>query len=305
VRLMTTVAFIGLGTMGAPMAANLVKAGFDVVGHNRSRPPVDALVAAGGRAAESVAEAVGSADVAVTMLPDSPDVRAVALGPDGVLAHLPDGALYLDMSSINPAVAVALAEAGAGRGVYVLDAPVSGGEPGARSASLSIMVGGTAAAFTRAQPVLAALGTTIVHVGPAGAGQTVKAANQLLVGGHLALLAEAIVLLEATGVDLESALRVLAGGLAGSTVLDRKSEAMRTRAFRPSFRADLHAKDLRIVADLAGQEALVLPTVSAAAQLMTAFVARGEGNLDHSAVLKGDREPVRPGVHRVSYHCRP
>jgi len=294
---MTTVAFVGLGIMGAPMAANLVKAGFDVIGHNRSRPAVDALVATGGRAASSVAEAVASADVAVTMLPDSPDVEAVALGPDGVLAHLPAGSLYVDMSSINPAVAVSLAAAGAERDVDVLDAPVSGGEPGARSASLSIMVGGSAAAFARAESLFAALGTTIVHVGPAGAGQTVKAANQLLVAGHLALLAEAIVLLEATGVSPEGALRVLAGGLAGSTVLDRKSGAMLSRSFAPSFRADLHAKDLRIVADLARQSSLVLPTVSTAAQLMNALVARGKGNLDHSAVLKvvellSGREPA-------------
>ncbi|GAA1861295.1 NAD(P)-dependent oxidoreductase [Asanoa iriomotensis] len=282
---MRVIAFIGLGTMGAPMAANLVKAGFDVVGYNRSRPAVENLVAAGGRAASSVAEAVASAEVAVTMLPDSPDVEAVALGPDGLLAHLPAGALYVDMSSINPAVAVALAAAGAQRDVEVLDAPVSGGEPGARSASLSIMVGGTAEAFARAEPLFAALGTTIVHVGPAGAGQTVKAANQLLVGGHLALLAEAILLLEAAGVAPEGALRVLAGGLAGSTVLDRKSGAMLARSFAPSFRADLHAKDLRIVADLARRSSLVLPTVSTAAQLMNAVVARGNGDLDHAAVL--------------------
>src|SRR5258705_7591577 len=194
---MTTVAFIGLGTMGAPMARNLLRSGFDIVGHNRSSPAMAALVEAGGRASGSVADAVRSADIAVTMLPDSPDVEAVALGPSGVIANMPSGGLYVDMSSISPAVARSLAEAGRARAIDVLDAPVSGGEQGATEGSLSIMVGGTAAAFERARELLHTLGTTIVHVGRSGAGQTVKAANQLLVAGHLALLAEAIVLLQA------------------------------------------------------------------------------------------------------------
>src|SRR5689334_16027293 len=238
------IGFIGLGIMGAPMAANLVKAGFEVTGHNRSPAALDRLAAAGGRPAAGIAEAVRGADVVITMLPDSPDVEQVVLGPDGVLAHARAGTLLIDMSTIRPQTARAVAAAAADRGVRPLDAPVSGGEQGAVEGTLSIMVGGSAADAAAAQPVLGALGTTIVHVGPAGAGQTVKAANQLVVAGTIELVAEAIVLLEASGVDAAAGLRVLAGGLAGSTVLDRKAQSMLARRFTPGFRVDLHHKDL-------------------------------------------------------------
>ena len=220
----TTVAFIGLGIMGGPMAANLVKAGFDVVGYNRSPEKVKELVEKGGRGAEDVASAVAEADVVITMVPDSPDVEDVTGGADGVFANAREGALYIDMSTIRPDVAVRVAEAGREAGVRVLDAPVSGGEAGAVEGSLSIMVGGSAEDFAEARPVLDAVGKTIVHVGPAGSGQTVKAANQLIVAGNIQLLAEAVVFLDAYGVDMRSALEVLGGGLAGSTVLARKGD---------------------------------------------------------------------------------
>lgn len=165
---MTSVAFIGLGTMGKPMAVNLVKAGFDVIGCNRSRPALDALTAAGGRAAGSTAEAVRNAEVVATMLPDSPDVQEVLAGPDGVFAHAPDGCLVVDFSSIRPDVAAELATEGARRGLRVVDAPVSGGEQGAVDGTLSVMVGGAEADFAAARPVLDAVGATVVHVGPAG-----------------------------------------------------------------------------------------------------------------------------------------
>jgi len=186
-----TVAFIGLGVMGRPMAANLVQAGFDVVGHSRRRQSADALLAAGGRWAGSVAGAVRGADAVITMLPDSPDVEAVGLGPDGVVASASPGTLYIDMSSIRPDVARRVAEAATARGLRCLDAPVSGGERGAIDGTLSIMVGGPDADVVAARPLLDAMGATIVHVGPAGAGQTVKAANQLIVAGNIALVAEA------------------------------------------------------------------------------------------------------------------
>ena len=201
------------------MAANLVKAGFDVIGYNRSPAKIEELVAAGGRGAKDIAEAVREADVVATMVPDSPDVQEVLAGEGGVFENAPSGALIIDFSSIRPDVAAALAAEGAERGFRMLDAPVSGGEAGAIEGVLSIMVGGAAEDFEAAAPVFDAVGKTIVHVGPAGSGQTVKAANQLIVAGNIELLAEAIVFLEAYGVDTEAALRVLGGGLAGSTVL--------------------------------------------------------------------------------------
>jgi 2-hydroxy-3-oxopropionate reductase len=237
---MTTVAFIGLGIMGGPMAANLVKAGFDVTGYNRSPDKVKPLVEAGGRGADSVAEAVRGAGVIITIVPDSPDVEEVTSGDDGVFAHAQDGALYIDMSSIRPDVSVRVAQAGREAGLRVLDAPVSGGEAGAIEGSLSIMVGGEPEDFEAARPVLDALGKTIVHVGPAGSGQTVKAANQLIVAANIEVLAEAVVFLEAYGVDTEAALEVLGGGLAGSTVLQRKGSNMLAREFAPGFRLALH-----------------------------------------------------------------
>jgi 2-hydroxy-3-oxopropionate reductase len=283
---MTTVAFIGLGIMGGPMAANLVKAGFDVTGYNRSPDKVKALVEAGGAGADSVAEAVRGADVIITIVPDSPDVEEVTGGDDGIFAHAEQGALYIDMSSIRPDVSVRVAQAGRAAGLRVLDAPVSGGEAGAIEGSLSIMVGGEAEDFEAARPVLDALGKTIVHVGPAGSGQTVKAANQLIVAVNIEALAEAVVFLEAYGVDTEAALRVLGGGLAGSTVLDRKGANMLAREFAPGFRLALHNKDLGIVTSAAREAGVVIPLGAAVSQLVAALVARGDGGLDHSGLLK-------------------
>ena len=280
------IGFIGLGIMGAPMAANLVKAGFDVAGYNRSPARIEQLVAAGGRGAADIAEAVRDADVVATMVPDSPDVQAVLAGEGGVFEHAQPGALIIDFSSIRPDVAAALAAEGAGRGFRMLDAPVSGGEQGAIEGVLSIMVGGAAADFEAAVPIFDAVGKTVVHVGPAGSGQTVKAANQLMVAGHLELLAEAIVFLEAYGVDTEAALRVLGGGLAGSTVLQRKGATMLARDFKPGFRIALHDKDMGIVTAAAREAGVVIPLGAVAAQLVASLKAQGDGGLDHSALLK-------------------
>jgi 2-hydroxy-3-oxopropionate reductase len=281
----TTVGFIGLGIMGGPMAANLVKAGYSVVGYNRSPEPVERLVAAGGQGASSVAEAVAGADVVITMLPDSPDVESVALGEDGVFANAKPGLLYIDCSTIRPDVAARLAAEGTKRGIGVVDAPVSGGEQGAIDASLSIMVGGSPEDFAAARPVLEAMGKTVVHVGPAGSGQTVKAANQLIVAGTIQLVAEAIVFLEAYGVDMESAIKVLAGGLAGNAILDRKAAGMLARRFDPGFRIDLHHKDLGIVQAAAREAGVVIPVGALVSQLVASLRAQGHGSLDHSALL--------------------
>jgi 2-hydroxy-3-oxopropionate reductase len=282
----SSIAVIGLGIMGLPMAVNLVKAGHTVTGYNRSEDKVNKLVAEGGRGAKSIAEAVKDAEVIITMVPDSPDVEGVVSGADGVFANAPKGALWIDASSIRPDVAARLSADARDAGLRPLDAPVSGGEQGAIDAVLSIMVGGEKADFDAALPVLEAVGKTIVHVGPSGSGQTVKAANQLIVAVNIQALSEAIIFLEAYGVDTDAALKVLGGGLAGSKVLDQKGQKMLDRNFDPGFRLALHNKDLGIVTSAAREAGVVVPLGAAVAQLVTALVARGEGGLDHSGLFK-------------------
>lgn len=283
---MSTIAFIGLGIMGSPMAVHLQNAGHSVVGYNRSPEKTADLVEAGGTAASSVAEAVTDADVVAVMVPDSPDVRDVLTGEDGVYAHASEGTLVIDFSSIRPDVTAELAEQAWEHGIRLLDAPVSGGEAGAKNAALSIMVGGSAEDFEAAKPILDAVGKTIVHVGPTGSGQTVKAANQLIVAGNIALLAEAVVFLEAYGVDTKAAIEVLGGGLAGSAVLDQKAQKILDRSFDPGFRIDLHHKDLGIFTSAAREEGVVAPVGALVGQLMAAARASGDGSLDHSGLFQ-------------------
>jgi 2-hydroxy-3-oxopropionate reductase len=284
---MTTIAFIGLGIMGAPMARHLLRAGFDVVAVNLARPAVDAFQADGGRGADSIPEAVKQADVVCLMVPDSPDVEHALTGDQGVFAFARPDTLIIDFSSIRPDVSLAMADQARDRGFRMIDAPVSGGEPGAKAASLSIMVGGNEEDFNAAEQILAAVGTTIVHVGASGAGQTVKAANQLIVAGNIQLVAEAVTFLEAHNVDMDAALRVLQGGLAGSKVLEQKGQKMLQRNFEPGFRVDLHHKDLGIVTSAAREAGVILPLGALTAQLMAAARAVGDGSLDHSALMRG------------------
>ncbi len=283
---MSTIAFIGLGIMGSPMSVHLAEAGHTVAGYNQSPDRTAPLVAAGGRAATSVSDAVRGADVVAIMVPDSPDVRAVLTDPGGVLESAEPGTLVIDLSSIRPDVTVELAGLAREQGLRYVDAPVSGGEAGAKAATLSIMVGGEADDVAAARPLLEAVGRTVVHVGPSGSGQTVKAANQLIVAGNIALLAEALLFLEAHGVDTTAALEVLGGGLAGSAVLVQKGEKMRTRSFDPGFRIALHHKDMGIVVDAARAAGVVTPVAALVAQLMASAVAAGDGGLDHSALLR-------------------
>jgi 2-hydroxy-3-oxopropionate reductase len=284
---MSTIAFIGLGIMGSPMAVHLQNAGNQVAGYNKHHDRSGPLVEAGGRKAESIADAVADAEIVAIMVPDSPDVQDVLLGEDGVFATARPGTLVIDFSSIRPDVTAELAKTAADKGFRLLDAPVSGGEAGAKNAALSIMVGGDAADFEAAKPVFDAVGKTIVHVGPNGAGQTVKAANQLIVGTNIQVLAEAVVFLEAYGVDTKAALEVLGGGLAGSKVLEQKRENMLGRSFEPGFRIDLHHKDMGIVTSAAREAGVVLPVGAIVAQLMASARANGDGGLDHSALLRG------------------
>jgi 2-hydroxy-3-oxopropionate reductase len=290
----STIGFIGLGTMGNPMACHLASAGHTVIGYNRSPGRAAALIDAGGAEADSIAGAVKDADVVAIMVPDSPDVQDVLLSESGVFAHAQPATLVIDFSSIRPDVTVALAEEAAQRGLRLIDAPVSGGEPGAKNASLSIMVGATGDDFAAAKPVLEIVGKTIVHVGPNGAGQTVKAANQLIVAGNIQLLAEAIAFLHAYGVDLHAAVEVLGGGLAGSAVLEQKAPKMLARNFDPGFRIELHHKDMGIVTGAAREAGVVIPLGAVVAQLMASALANGDGSLDHSGLLRG--------VERLSGH---
>jgi 2-hydroxy-3-oxopropionate reductase len=276
---MTRIGFIGLGIMGSPMAAHLVAAGHAVTGFDLSSASLAKLVADGGKAASSAQEAVTGAEVVITMLPNHPQVEEVV---DGVTFD--DGTLLIDMSTIRPSTSVEIAKKLTN--VRVLDAPVSGGQTGAVQASLSIMVGGEEADFAAARPFLEVVGKTIVHVGPHGAGQVVKAANQLMVGGIYALVAESIVLLEASGVDPKAGLDVLAGGLAANRILDLKRETMIAREFQPGFRIDLHHKDMGIALDAARAADVALPVTNQIAALVAAARAQGYGSLDHSALLK-------------------
>ncbi|PBC47153.1 2-hydroxy-3-oxopropionate reductase [Rhodococcus sp. ACPA1] len=291
---MSTIAFIGLGIMGSPMAVHLAKAGHHVVGYNLTPNRTGPLVEAGGTAADSIAKAVAGADVVAVMVPDSPDVQEVLAGENGVFENAQKGALIIDFSSIRPDVTAELASQASALGFRLIDAPVSGGEAGAVNASLSIMVGGRDEDFVAAKPILDVVGKTIAHVGPNGAGQTVKAANQLIVAGNIQLLAEAVIFLEAYGVDTTAAVEVLGGGLAGSAVLNQKVQKMLDRAFEPGFRIDLHHKDMGILTAAAREAGVVVPLGAVVGQLMASARANGDGGLDHSALLRG--------VERLSGH---
>jgi 2-hydroxy-3-oxopropionate reductase len=283
---MTNLAFIGLGIMGGPMSQHLAAAGHTVRGYDVNADALERLVAAGGTAATSVADAVEGADAVITMLPNHPHVEQVVFGAGGVLEVAKPGTLLIDMSTIRPETSIEVAKTAKDKGIRVLDAPVSGGEAGAKQAALSIMVGGDEEDFAAAKPLLEAVGKTIVHVGPHGAGQVVKAANQLVVGGIYGLVGEAIVLMEASGVDAKIGLDVLAGGLAASRILDLKRESMVARQFKPGFRIDLHHKDMSIALAAAREADVALPLTGLVAQLVAAGRAMGYGSLDHSALLK-------------------
>jgi 2-hydroxy-3-oxopropionate reductase len=283
---MATIGFIGPGIMGMPMAANLVRAGHEVRCFGRSKRSRDRAERTGAKVVDTISAACRGAEFAITMLPDSPDVLDVVEGPDGVLAALAAGSCLIDQSTISPAAALQVHAGAAERGIDCLDAPVSGGEAGAVEGALSIMVGGAAGTFERSLPVLRAMGSTVIHVGPAGSGQVVKAANQLMVAGHLQMLSEAMVFLRAHEVDLDSALDVIGAGLAGSTVLDRKRTAMVLADFAPGFRVALHDKDLSIVMAAAREHGLSLAVTAVVASMMAALKTRGGAELDHSALLQ-------------------
>lgn len=283
---MDTIGFIGLGLMGKPMAGNLLRAGYPLVVHNRSRAPVDALVAQGAHAATSPREIAQASDIIFTMLPGPADVALVIGGEGGVLDHARAGTIVIDSSTSHPHLARELAERGAGRGVSVLDAPVSGGEIGAQQATLSIMVGGDADAFTRVLPLLRHLGKNIARVGDAGAGQIVKAANQIIVGLTIEAVAEALAFTARAGVDPNKAREVMLGGFATSRILELHGRRMIERNFVPGGRATAHLKDLTIALDVAQSNGAQLPVTAQVAEMYKELVARGYGDQDHSALWR-------------------
>jgi 2-hydroxy-3-oxopropionate reductase len=279
------IGFIGLGIMGRPMALNLLEAGFGLVVHSRSPEPVDELVTAGAERGANPADVASRSDVVITMLPDTPDVELVLLGERGVVGGLPAGSLVIDMSTIRPLAATNFAEAFERRNISMLDAPVSGGQRGAIEGTLSIMVGGSATAFERGRPILEAMGSNIVHVGPAGAGQVAKACNQLVVAATIQAVAEALLLAKKAGVDPAKVREALLGGFAGSKILEVHGQRMLAGDFTPGFRSVLHRKDARIVRQTAEELGSPVPLFEIAAEALERLVEVGRGDLDHAALV--------------------
>ncbi len=284
-ELRPTVGFIGLGIMGTPMVRNLLRAGYQVTVRDVVAERVDQLVAEGAASAGTAREVAAATDLLITMLPDSPDVEAVYLGPDGALAAARPGWLAIDMSSISPRVARELAALASAAGAEMLDAPVSGGDKGAIAGTLSIMVGGSSAGFERAQAVLGAMGKTIVHVGPSGAGQVAKVCNQVVVAVVIEAVSEALVLGAKAGVDPTRIAEVLQGGLAATKVLEMRRPNILGGTFDPGFRIRLHLKDLKNALDLAREAGVVLPATAEVEQLMQRMRIAGRGEYDHSGLI--------------------
>jgi 2-hydroxy-3-oxopropionate reductase len=280
-----TIGFIGVGIMGRPMAKNLLKAGFPLIVHSRSRGPVDELVEAGAKAAQAPREVAGQCDVLITMLPNSPDVELVALGKDGIIEGARSGLIFIDMSTISPIVSQKVGAALGAKGVRMLDAPVSGGEKGAIEGALSIMVGGDQAVFDAVLPILKAMGKTITLLGPLGFGGFTKLANQIIVAMNLTALGEALTLARKAGLDRELTLKALAGGLAGSRCLDQKAANYIAGTYNPGFKIDLHFKDLGLIMESARALGVPLPATAVVQELFNALRVKGRGGLDHSGVI--------------------
>ena len=280
------VGFIGLGIMGRPMAKNLMEAGYELVVHNRSPEKAEELAKEGNAtAAASPGQVAQACDIVITMLPDSPDVETVVAGEGGVLEGIRDGALLVDMSTISPVVTKELSEKVRVKGASMLDAPVSGGDVGAIEGALSIMVGGSEEDFERARPLFDVMGKAATHVGPIGAGQVVKACNQIVVALTIEAVSEALVLGSKGGVKPEKLVEALSGGLAGSAVMEAKKEKFFSHDFEPGFRIELHHKDLGIALAAGREYGVALPATAIVDQMLEALKAKGRGDRDHSALL--------------------
>jgi 2-hydroxy-3-oxopropionate reductase len=279
------VGYIGLGLMGKSIARNILKAGFPLVVYNRSRGAVDELVNEGAQAAGSPAEVARQVDVVFTNLPDSPDVEAVALGPGGIIEGAHDGLIFVDNSTIKPAAARHVAKALAEKGVLALDAPVSGGDIGARNGTLTIMVGGSAEALEKVRPVFEAMGKSITHIGEAGSGQVAKAANQIMVAAQMVAMGELLIFAQKGGADPRKVIEAIKGGAAQCWTLDVKPQRLFAANRQPGFKARMQAKDLNIVIESAREFGAPLPAAAVHAQLFNAMIEQGLGDLDNSAVV--------------------
>ena len=278
------IGFIGLGIMGKPMAKNLLKAGFSIVAYDLNKDATEDVVKAGALAASSSKEAAGKAEVIITMLPDSPDVKEVILGKDGVLEGIKPGSIVIDMSSINPLVSQEIEKELRKKGVEMLDAPVSGGETGAIQGTLAIMVGGKEKVFNESVEIFKAVGKNIVHVGKIGAGGFVKLVNQIIVAVNIAAVGEAFTLGTKAGLDPQVIHQAIRGGLAGSSVLETKAPMMFARNFKPGFKIRLHHKDLQNALSTAKDLGVPLPLSSFVQQIILSLMTEGRGEEDHSAL---------------------
>ncbi|RPI80489.1 MAG: 2-hydroxy-3-oxopropionate reductase [Chloroflexi bacterium] len=282
---MLRIGYIGLGLMGKSIARNILKAGFTVVVHNRSRGAVDELSAEGAQPASSPAEVASQVDVIFTNLPDSPDVELVALGPNGIIDGAHHGLIYVDNSTIKPATARFVSERLGEKGVVCLDAPVSGGDIGARNATLAIMVGGPAGALEKVMPVFQAMGKTITHVGDSGAGQIAKAANQIMVAAQMVAMGELLLLAKKAGADPGKVVEAIRGGAAQCWTLDVKPPRLLAGNRNPGFKAHMQSKDLNIILETARQYGIPLPSAAVHAQLYQAMLEMGMAELDNSAII--------------------
>ena len=280
------IGFIGLGIMGKPMAKNLLKAGYDLKVFNRSKESVEELVALGATAAHDLQDAATNVDVLFTMLPDSPDVKKVMIGENGVFDVAKPGLLYIDMSSILPGISKEVGEKLKEKGVHMLDAPVSGGDSGAIAGTLAIMVGGDQEYFEQATPLFEILGSSYVLVGPLGSGNICKLANNMIVAGNIAILSEALAMVDAQDVDLKKVLSAIRGGSAGSKVLETKSEKMLTENYQPGFKINLHIKDLKNALLTGEKTGSIMPFTTQAMELYEKLRDEGMGEKDHSALYE-------------------
>ncbi len=284
------VTFIGMGTMGGPMAQNILKAGHEVTVHNRTREKEEPLVQKGAQRAASPQGAADGAEVIITCLSDTPDVEEVILGDSGVIHSAQRGTIVVDMSTISPTATRCMSEALAEKGIKMLDAPVSGGSEGAQQGTLSIMVGGEAEDVERVRPVLEAMGTTITHVGPIGAGQLTKGINQVIITGTYFSVAEGMALGIKAGLDMQKVVDAVSGGAAGSWVLSNRAGNMINNTYPLGFRTWLHHKDLRIALETARELGVTIPVAALVDQIVTGLIARGYGDEDVSAVARSIRE---------------